>query len=138
MDWAHAFNPSTKETEAGGSLSSRSAWSTEKVLGQPGLHKEILSQTTSTLKEKEVWTELILLKWTQILKYSFIKKKIQRQKNLWVQGQSGLCSELQNSQEYIERPCLKEKKRKEEKKKEKDLHWSYYVRVCELSIFKGM
>jgi hypothetical protein len=26
---AHTFNPSTQETEAGGSLSSRSAWSTE-------------------------------------------------------------------------------------------------------------
>jgi hypothetical protein len=27
---AHAFNPSTWEAEAGGSLSSRSAWSTER------------------------------------------------------------------------------------------------------------
>jgi hypothetical protein len=26
---AHAFNPSTREAEAGGSLSSRPAWSTE-------------------------------------------------------------------------------------------------------------
>jgi hypothetical protein len=42
----HAFNPSTweAETEAGRFLSSRPAWSTEWVLGQPGLDREILSQ----------------------------------------------------------------------------------------------
>jgi hypothetical protein len=33
---AHAFNPSTWEAEAGGFLSSRPAWSTEWVPGQPG------------------------------------------------------------------------------------------------------
>jgi hypothetical protein len=37
---AHAFNPSTRETEAGGFLSSR--W----VPGQPELHRETLSQKT--------------------------------------------------------------------------------------------
>jgi hypothetical protein len=41
---AHAFNPSTREAEVGGFLSSRPAWSTELVLGQPGLHRETLSQ----------------------------------------------------------------------------------------------
>jgi hypothetical protein len=40
----HTFNPSTWETEAGGFLSSRPAWSTEWVLGQPGLHRETLTQ----------------------------------------------------------------------------------------------
>jgi hypothetical protein len=40
---AHAFNPSTREAEAGGSLSSRPALSTEWVPGQPGLHRETLS-----------------------------------------------------------------------------------------------
>jgi hypothetical protein len=34
---AQAFNPSTREAEAGGFLSSRPAWST--VPGQPGLHR---------------------------------------------------------------------------------------------------
>ena len=42
----HAFNPSTREAEANGSLSSRPAWLTEWVPGQPGLHRE-LSQTTT-------------------------------------------------------------------------------------------
>jgi hypothetical protein len=37
---AHAFNPSTREAEAGGFLSSRPAWSTKWVPGQPGLHTE--------------------------------------------------------------------------------------------------
>jgi hypothetical protein len=43
---AHTFNPSTQEAEAGGFLSSRPAWSTKWVLGQPGLHRETLSQKT--------------------------------------------------------------------------------------------
>ena len=41
---SQAFNPSSWEAEAGGSLSSRPAWSTEQVPGQPGLHRETLSQ----------------------------------------------------------------------------------------------
>ena len=42
---AHAFNPSTQEAEAGGFLSSRPAWSTKWVPGQPGIQRETLSQT---------------------------------------------------------------------------------------------
>jgi hypothetical protein len=42
---AHTFDPSTWEAEAGGFLSSRPAWSTEWVPGQPGLYRETLSQT---------------------------------------------------------------------------------------------
>jgi hypothetical protein len=48
---AHTFNPSTWEAEAAfisEFLSSRPAWSTEWVLGQPGLHREILSRKTKT------------------------------------------------------------------------------------------
>jgi hypothetical protein len=41
---ALVFNPSIYEAGAGRSLSSRVAWFTEQVLGQPGLHREILSQ----------------------------------------------------------------------------------------------
>jgi hypothetical protein len=44
---ADTFNPSTQEAKAGGSLSSRPAWSTEWVLGQPGLHRK------KTKKEKK-------------------------------------------------------------------------------------
>jgi hypothetical protein len=40
----HTFNPSTWEAEAGEFLSSRPAWSTEWVPGQPGLHRETLSR----------------------------------------------------------------------------------------------
>jgi hypothetical protein len=49
---AHAFNPSTWDTEAGGFLISRPAWSTEWVPGQPGLHRETLSQKTKQNKKK--------------------------------------------------------------------------------------
>jgi hypothetical protein len=46
----YAFNPSTWEAEAGGFLSSRPAWSTEWVPGQPGLHRETLSRKTKKKK----------------------------------------------------------------------------------------
>ena len=43
----HAFNPSTQETGRQMSVSSRPAWSTERVPGQPReLHRETLSQKT--------------------------------------------------------------------------------------------
>jgi hypothetical protein len=42
-DAPHNFNPCTREAEAGGSLSSRPAWSAERVPRWPGLHREILS-----------------------------------------------------------------------------------------------
>ena len=50
---AHTFNLSTWEAEAGGFLSSRLAWSTECVPGQPGLHRETLSQNTKKKKKKK-------------------------------------------------------------------------------------
>jgi hypothetical protein len=40
----HFFNPSTQEAEAVGSLSLRPTWYTERVPGQPGLHRETLFQ----------------------------------------------------------------------------------------------
>jgi hypothetical protein len=45
---AYSFNPSTCEAEAGGFLSLRPAWST----GQPGLHKETLSQNQTKQKNQ--------------------------------------------------------------------------------------
>jgi hypothetical protein len=48
---AHTFNPSTREAEAGGFLSLRSAWSTKRVPGQPGLYRETLSQKKKTKKK---------------------------------------------------------------------------------------
>jgi hypothetical protein len=60
---AHTFNPSTCEAEAGGFLSSRSAWSTEGVPEQPGLHRETLSgKTKKRKKERERRKREILLK----------------------------------------------------------------------------
>ena len=48
---AHAFNPSTWEAEAGRFLSSRPAWSTKWVPGQPELHRETLSWKTKKKKK---------------------------------------------------------------------------------------
>ena len=48
----HAFNPSIWEAEAGRFLSSRLAWSTEWVPGQPELHRETLSRKTKQNKKK--------------------------------------------------------------------------------------
>jgi hypothetical protein len=50
---AHDFNPSTQEAEAGRFLSSRPAWSTEWVPGQPGQHRESLSRKTKKKKKKK-------------------------------------------------------------------------------------
>jgi hypothetical protein len=50
---AHAFNPSTWEAEAGRFLSSRPAWSTKRVPGQPGLYRETLSQKIKKTKNKK-------------------------------------------------------------------------------------
>jgi hypothetical protein len=49
---AHTFSPSTweAEIEAGRFLSSRSAWSTKWVPGQPGLHRETLTWKTKISK----------------------------------------------------------------------------------------
>jgi hypothetical protein len=49
---AHTFNSSTREAEAGRFLSSRPAWCTEWVPGQPELHREILSW-----KKRKSWED---------------------------------------------------------------------------------
>jgi hypothetical protein len=49
----HAFNPSTWEAEAGRVLSSRLAWSTEWVPGQPGLCRETLSWLSQKNQERD-------------------------------------------------------------------------------------
>jgi hypothetical protein len=49
----HAFNPSTSEAEAGGFLSSRSAWFTEWVPGDRGLHRKTLSWDKQTNKKEK-------------------------------------------------------------------------------------
>jgi hypothetical protein len=58
---AHAFNPSTQEAEAGGFLSSRPAWSTKWVPGQPGLYRETLSRKTKNKKQKDTNLAIIWL-----------------------------------------------------------------------------
>ena len=87
MVMAHAFNPSTWEAEAGRFLSSRPAWSTEWVPGQPELYRETLSQKTNnnnkkkfnqTKKSKESkedqWKEDIFLFQVAILVYKYVKQ----------------------------------------------------------------
>ena len=62
---AHAFNPSTREAEAGGFLSSRPAWSTLLVPGQPGLYRETLSWKTKNKQTKR--TCVILYSWLVLI-----------------------------------------------------------------------
>jgi hypothetical protein len=50
---AHDFSPSTQEAEAGGFLTSRPAWSTEWVPGQPGLHRETLFRENKNKKKQQ-------------------------------------------------------------------------------------
>ena len=49
----YTFSPSTQETEAGRSLCLRPAWSTKNVPGQPGLHRETLSQNKTKQNNKK-------------------------------------------------------------------------------------
>jgi hypothetical protein len=56
---ADAFNPSTREAEAGRFLSLRPAWSTQRVPGQPGLHRETLSRKTNKQTNKQDTEDLI-------------------------------------------------------------------------------
>jgi hypothetical protein len=60
---AHAFNPSTREAEAGRFLSSRPAWSTELVPGQPGLYRETLSQKKQTNKQTKLTSFYDKMSW---------------------------------------------------------------------------
>jgi hypothetical protein len=52
----HAFNPSTWKAETGVFLSSKPAWSTEWVPGQPGLHRETLSRKNKP-KKRHLWND---------------------------------------------------------------------------------
>jgi hypothetical protein len=72
---AHTFNPSTWEAEAGEFLSSRPAWSTKWVSGQPGLYRETLSRKTKQnktkqKKKKKRERDWIALFWTKSLAHS--------------------------------------------------------------------
>ena len=56
LSWAvvaHAFNHSTREAEAGGSLSLRPTWSIKRVPGQPGLYRQTLFQKPRKRKRGE-------------------------------------------------------------------------------------
>jgi hypothetical protein len=64
---AHAFNPSTREAEAGGFLSSRPAWFTEWVPGQPELHRETLSQKN----QKNIYILLFLFNTSKFYKNEY-------------------------------------------------------------------
>ena len=55
---AHAYNPHTREAEAGRSLSLRLVWSTDLVTGQPGLHRKALSQSKHILRWPIMWRHL--------------------------------------------------------------------------------
>jgi hypothetical protein len=64
----YTFSPSTWGAEAGRFLSSRPVWSTELVPGQPGLHREMLSQKTclkTNNQTKTILNEQLLERWNQ-------------------------------------------------------------------------
>ena len=63
---AHAFNPSTWEAEAGGFPSSRPAWSTKWVPGQPWLHRETLSPKTKKKNKKKQQKKKEDITWTDV------------------------------------------------------------------------
>jgi hypothetical protein len=58
---AHTFNLSIWEVEEGRFLSLRPAWSTEWVPGQPGLHRETLSQKNNNKTKQNKQTKKAIL-----------------------------------------------------------------------------
>ena len=100
---AHTFNPSTWEAEAGRFLSSRPASPTEWVPGQPGLHRETLSQKTKKKKKKPNQKKNPLIP----------ALRSQRQADFLVQGQPGLQSEFQDSHRYTGKPCLEKQQQQQ-------------------------
>jgi hypothetical protein len=65
----HAFNPSTREAkaEAGRFLSSTPAWSTKRVPGQPGLHRETLSWKKKKKKRNVSLQAGEMAQWLRVL-----------------------------------------------------------------------
>jgi hypothetical protein len=60
----HTFNPSASEAEAGSSLSLMSAWYTEQVPGQAGLHRKPCHEKQSKTKQETLsrwWVSMVLL-----------------------------------------------------------------------------
>jgi hypothetical protein len=67
---AQAFNPSTREAEAGRFLSLRPAWSTKWVPGQPELHTETLSRKTKqTNKRISIGNSIPICTWKHMYKH---------------------------------------------------------------------
>ena len=65
---AHDINPSTREAEAGRSLTLRLAWSIEQVLGQSGLHREALTRKlTNKYIKRRVLVAGEMSQWLMIL-----------------------------------------------------------------------
>jgi hypothetical protein len=69
----HTFNPSTWEAEAGEFLSSRPAWSTSRVPGQPGLHRETLSRKTKQKTNNKKVLILFYVHWCFACMYVFVR-----------------------------------------------------------------
>ena len=61
---AHSLNPSSWEAEAGRFLSSKPTWSTERVPGQPGLHREMPSQ--KAIKQKISYSPKKITYWSAV------------------------------------------------------------------------
>jgi hypothetical protein len=88
----HTFNPSTREAEAGGFLSSRPAWSTELVPGQPGLHRETLSpEKPNKYIHTYIHTYILIIKRTVIItEYNYLYAYNQN-KIIWGSGALSHC-----------------------------------------------
>jgi hypothetical protein len=91
---AHAFNPSTWEAEAGRFLSSRPAWSIERVPGQPELYRETLSQTKQN-KTKQNKTKQNKSKQNKKEKNKKKKENAKQQ-----QGHLEICRQMDSTRKY--------------------------------------
>ena len=83
---AHSFNPSTREAEAGGFPSSRPAWSTMWVPGQPELYRETLSQNKTKKSRRNQREPRALEQGMLAHAFSRSTQEAEAGRSLWVWG----------------------------------------------------
>ena len=94
---AHAFNPSTREAEAGIFLSWRPAWSTQWVPGQPRLHRKTLSRKKTKTKQNKKPRQRGA--WFRDSRHKDIEMGIDKM-NFWAWGHIKELTQIHHEQDY--------------------------------------
>ena len=89
------FNPGTWKAEAGGFLSPRPAWSIELVPGQPGLHRETLSQNNNKTPKIIIFLiSIYLLLYVKLYIENYVKKTLCCEVGMYVYVCACMCAHV--------------------------------------------